>query len=296
MAVISGTVKDSAGNFCARMVRAYRRSDGAFAGEVVSNATTGAYSITALDTSKHYAIVLDGVAVGDPYWNNVVLEMHMDGANGATTFTDAKGRVNTPSGDVSISTAEFAPLAGNSASGRFNTVTASGYVLFANSADFSFGTGNFTYEAWVHPTSYPGGFQLLFDTRAGGGNGFTLYLDGAGKLTLLSTCASASAVPLNQWTHIEVSRIGASLRMFLGGTLDLTVTVTTDFSATGCIIGRTYESAINYFYGYMDDLRITKGVASHTASFTPNASPFSGGTSIGPPTENARILDDITPV
>lgn len=42
MATVSGTVKDKDGDFAARIVRAYRRSDGLVAGETTSHATTGA--------------------------------------------------------------------------------------------------------------------------------------------------------------------------------------------------------------------------------------------------------------
>lgn len=56
---LSGTVKDSANSPAARTVRAYRRSDGALSGSVVSNATTGAFSIDTPDFTAHYVICLD---------------------------------------------------------------------------------------------------------------------------------------------------------------------------------------------------------------------------------------------
>lgn len=59
---ISGTVRDSSAALTARTVRGYRRSDGALAGEVVSNGTTGAFVIPTLDTSAHYAICLPSSA------------------------------------------------------------------------------------------------------------------------------------------------------------------------------------------------------------------------------------------
>lgn len=54
-----GTVKDSSNAFAARTVRAYRRSDGALAGSTTSNGTTGAFSVSALDATAHYAVCLD---------------------------------------------------------------------------------------------------------------------------------------------------------------------------------------------------------------------------------------------
>lgn len=56
---ISGTVKNAAGNFAARTVRAYLRSDGSLVGETISNGTTGAYSIETATTDSHYVICLD---------------------------------------------------------------------------------------------------------------------------------------------------------------------------------------------------------------------------------------------
>lgn len=42
---------------------------------------------------------------GDPYWNNVVLAMHMDGANNSTTFTELTGKTITPYGNAQINRA-----------------------------------------------------------------------------------------------------------------------------------------------------------------------------------------------
>ena len=49
--VISGTVRDDAGNLCARTVRAYDRATGMLIGSTVSDAVTGAYTLpTRVDT------------------------------------------------------------------------------------------------------------------------------------------------------------------------------------------------------------------------------------------------------
>lgn len=57
--VISGTVKDAAGNFAAKMVRAFRRDTAALVGSAVSNATTGAYSISADHQDECFVVAHD---------------------------------------------------------------------------------------------------------------------------------------------------------------------------------------------------------------------------------------------
>lgn len=63
---ISGTTKNSSGSFASRLVRVYRQDTGAFVGEQLSNASTGAYKITAGNTgstvTKHFAIMHDSSA------------------------------------------------------------------------------------------------------------------------------------------------------------------------------------------------------------------------------------------
>ena len=60
---VSGTTKDSGGNFASRLVRVYRQDTGAFVGEQLSNGTTGEWAITAANTgstiTKHFAVMHD---------------------------------------------------------------------------------------------------------------------------------------------------------------------------------------------------------------------------------------------
>lgn len=55
MIQVSGIVKDVSGALTSKPVHVHRQSDGALAGIATSNATTGAFSIDALDASAHYA-------------------------------------------------------------------------------------------------------------------------------------------------------------------------------------------------------------------------------------------------
>lgn len=305
MATISGTVKDEAGNFAARMVRAYRRSDGALAGQIVSNATTGAYSITTLDGTEHFAIVHDGVVTaGDPYWNNVVLAMHMDDVG----LTDAKGHAVTLNGNAARSSTQ-SKFGGYSAA--FDGT--GDKLLLSASSNFVFGVQDFTIEGWAYVTGgeaygrivHFGPFWQSNDSWGINGN------DGAypNKLTFGSyklgesrPCVSTNNRPTNQWFHFALTRASGVFRLFMNGVLEATnssyTSATIESSATNTLAvgSSTTTSGGEDIAGYVDDLRITKEVARYTANFTPPAAAFPHGLSIGAPTTNALIFDNITPV
>lgn len=291
MATISGTVKDEAGNFAARMVRAYRRSDGALAGQIVSNATTGAYSITTLDGTEHFAIVHDGVVTaGDPYLNNVVLAMHMDDVG----LTDVKGHAVTLNGNASRSAAQ-SKFGGYSA-----YLDGTGdYITVPSGSDFAFGTGDFTVEFWFMQTV--DGNPFLIDCRptsSTNGAYVTTYIN-AGTVVFFTNAAAritSSAITTGAWYHVAVCRSGTSTRLFLNGTqTGSTYTDPTNYIASPVSIGAS-GNGLFPLTGYFDDIRITKGVARYTANFTPPAAAFPHGLSIGAPTTNALIFDNITPV
>jgi hypothetical protein len=78
-----------------------------------------------------------------------------------------------------------------------------------------------------------------------------------------------SALPLNNtWYHIAVSRSGTSTKMFVNGTqVGSTWTDTTNYIAAPLYLGARYDGAIP-FHGYIDDVRISKGIARYTTTFT----------------------------
>jgi hypothetical protein len=88
---------------------------------------------------------------------------------------------------------------------------------------------------------------------------------------------SNTAVPTDRWVHVAVTKAGGVLRQFLDGLLvgSNTLVGTAVASQVGTVIGRDTLDTTRDFNGYIDDLRITKGVARYTANFTPPAEPFS---------------------
>src|SRR3990167_7415815 len=76
------------------------------------------------------------------------LLLHMDGTNGSTTFTDEIGKTVTANGNAQISTAQYAPLTGNTASGYFDGSSGT-YANTGTSSDWNFGTDDWTIDFWV---------------------------------------------------------------------------------------------------------------------------------------------------
>lgn len=147
-------------------------------------------------------------------------------------------------------------------------------------------TGDFTIEAWIYMTAnapiYDGGIfsrgpngtlaGYVFGIRTG--NYLTFYMNYAGY-----DVTSSGTIPLNTWTYIAVSRQGTSLRLFINGTIDGSATTSTvptmslsDVTRVGCTsYGLVSQRA---YTGYIDDLRVTTGIARYRYNFTPPAAPF----------------------
>jgi len=224
--------------------------------------------------------VMMGVASGDPYWGNVVALLHFDGADASTTFTDVKGHTFTAVGNAQIDTAES--LFGG-ASGLFDG--SGDYLSAPDSADWDFGTGDFTVELAIRFASLPvnavmtvvstyvdstSGLSIQYRTDGGAGNRLTF---GFGD----TPNNFAWSPSINTWYRVAVSRSGTSLRAFIDGTqIGSTITNSSNLTNTAALwIGAIdFGGPIQNFNGWLDELRITKGVARHTSNYTVDAAAF----------------------
>jgi len=146
------------------------------------------------------------------------------------------------------------------------------YLPFTNSLISNFGTGDFTFECWVYKTTSSGGDQVIIDARAA--NNATPWLVAITNANLIyfysgTAYTTSSSISLNTWSHIAVSRSSGTLKIFIDGVSGFSGSVTTnlDKNAGGKIGSDVSGNAV--LYGYIDDLRITKGYARYTANFTP---------------------------
>jgi hypothetical protein len=139
------------------------------------------------------------------------------------------------------------------------------------------GTGDFTVECWVYPTTL-NNYNMIFGYSspdnywAVRSTGYLSFYDGTANKT-----SASNPVLVNEWTHIAVSRSGTTLKQFVNGTEVYSDTVSASIGAASGTIwfgGSAAYPTSNFFTGFIDDLRITKGVARYTATFTPPTAAF----------------------
>jgi hypothetical protein len=163
------------------------------------------------------------------------------------------------------------------------------YMTIPHDTGFDFGTGDFTVEFYIYSSSYAGDQSVVGTYNNGGSSGFLVQLTAnairvyKGATTLTNIDAS-SYLTANTWHHITVTRSGTDLRTFIDGTLLDTTTDSTDFTYTGLLtIGRLQHSSVTqYVNGYIKDLRVVKGTAVYTSTFSPPLAPLTAisGTSL----------------
>lgn len=213
----------------------------------------------------------------DPYYNSVKLLLHCNGTNASTTITDSSSAPHTMTvgGNAQLSTAQKQY---GTASLAFDG--SGDYVQTDSSSDFTFGTGDFTIEGWVRFSTVTA-LQFIFDMRPSTGNYPALWFDYGTNNALVyfvngdRRIIGTTAPTANVWRHWAISRSGTTTKLFYNGTEEGQWTDTTNYVGSVMRFGYPYDGTANYgLNGYLDDVRVTKGVARYTGAFTPPTSEF----------------------
>jgi hypothetical protein len=208
--------------------------------------------------------------------------------NGGITDATAKNVLETL-GDAKISTAQ-SKFGGSSIA--FDGT--GDYLVSSPTATdlYAFGGGDFTIEMWIY-FNVVNTIQCVYDSRPAStqGNYPLIYLNSDGTIRLWVDSAdriTSSVLSSSTWYHVAVSRSGTSTRLFINGTQSgSTYTDSTSYlNASGRPwIGINAFNTTQGLNGYIDDLRITKGIARYTSNFTaPTAAFPKSASASGPPT------------
>ena len=177
-------------------------------------------------------------------------------------------------GAATISSAQ-AKFGGGSALFDGNTAG----VTAADSADFAFGIGDFTLDCWAYltnPTSSPNQEYTIWDSRPFGGvSGFWFGCD-YGNTEVYVGGGPVISVPdlsINTWHHLALVRASSVLTLYIGGVAVGSCASTDNFSSQLCNLGTHYLHLYGWM-GYLDEFRISNGIARWTANFTPPTHPY----------------------
>ncbi len=215
-----------------------------------------------------------------------VLFLQFEGTDGDTDTIDLTGNHTSISfnqgADISSDQVKF----GNTCA----DVRGAKNVSITVNSDFDFGSGDFTIEFWVYIETLGGNGDLLTIEKSGGnaviiresgGNIVFAWGDGSGWHWNFS---SSTPLTTNTWHHISWCRSGNTNYRFVDGEQPTfggggTFTGSIDTPSGNLIICAENTSGLNGSNSYIDEFRISKGVARYTSSFTPPTSPYRTETS-----------------
>jgi len=198
------------------------------------------------------------------------LLMHFDGADGGTTFTDSSLSAHSITRTGTVTTSNVQSKFGGTSLKNLNE----GALIIPNSSDFNLGLNDFTIECWVYLLSYNTFNTVLDATNSPSGaiwRFWASYSGSSNKVNFYGVTSSV-AVSLNTWTHIAVSRVSGSTKVYVNGVGGTAVTLGNIASNnSNIVIGKTDTFGSNM---YIDELRVRVGEAVYTSNFTPPAAPF----------------------
>ena len=234
----------------------------------------------------------------DPNASNLVLAISGSGSYqdiSATIKGSGTNKTVTANGNVTTSSSEGKYYGG----GSLELTGSSGdYFSIPNSSDFAFGTGDFTVEFWIKTTDTA--FNIL-DITAGGGwstvlvnAGAQLFWQTSRASTNLFNITTNSDLIDGAWHHVAFVRSSNVVKPYLDGVQIGTsagYTDNTDYDVTtGSLnIGSGANGVLD---GYMQDIRIYKGVAKYTSNFTVSAPSNSFHLDFSDNTSTTTIAED----
>lgn len=197
------------------------------------------------------------------------------GTNGAIYDNAVRQLMETSTASISTSVVKF-----GTGSIAF---TGTGYMKYPVTSLFGFGSGDFTVEFWMYVTSTPTSEYEIWESQTT--NAFCIYKRGSSSGLSFRAFGGTDRliqadvnIPLNTWQHVAVARSSGTSNAYINGVRTITITDSSVYAApvaaTPYAMGAR-ATGVNIMPGYIDDFRITLGVARYTgASFTVPSAAF----------------------
>jgi len=207
----------------------------------------------------------------DPYYAQVVSLLHMDGQPATQRISSQKG--------PALVAADVAGLAPVSKFGPTSLHIGPGWAAQAQYTDSTiaqFSSGNFTIELWLNPSATgPRGGGILGHWGIGPSNDphWLLHMDPSLRVTFYAgstAVADPTALPQNTWVHLAVTRQGNVLTLWKNGVAVASqpFAIPISYNAARATRFGVWDDYGSWVEGYVDEVRITKGVARYTTNFT----------------------------
>ena len=232
---------------------------------------------------KQLLMLMASRVTGDPYFANVKLLLHMDGADASTTFTDQIGHTFTARGNAQIDTSD-SQFGG--ASALFDGT--GDWIDTPDSADFTIGSGDMTAEFCLKANTSTITRYLCGQADAsltGTSISFYMYLTGTGfpgvtvytGSTAKTVQGAGSIENDGLWHRLAAVISSGTLYLYLDG-----VSIGTPIAIGGAVndsseifsIGAAGAYGTGRCIGWIDEFRLTIGTARYTGNYTPPTAAF----------------------
>jgi len=195
-----------------------------------------------------------------------------------SSFTDSSTNALTLSPINAPTSSSFSPYRSGGYSTYFDG--SGDYITAPSNTSFDFGTGDFTIETWINIPdvnstwlafisrgyAQNGGWRLY---KNNGNNNLRFYYTDGGTTSYIQ--ATTTGLTNNTWHHITVVRNSSTTKIYVDGVEKVSGTISTSLNpgSYAVEVGAGVVTSSFPITGYMTDVRIVKGTAVYTSTFTP---------------------------
>lgn len=205
--------------------------------------------------------------------NTQLLTLQTNGAHNNSTFKDQSSFNNLITRNGNVTNGTFSPY-GDNWSTYLSSATVAGPSTHSVYADAN---EDFTFECWFNLSSTTSDNMLMgwnktstFDYIDINPTGYNLNMNNTYSVTGSKTWS------IGTWYHFAVSRNSGSVKVYIDGTLNATVSNSNSIGSGSVAfkIGDWYTTPNHYFNGYVSNLRWVKGTGLYSNGCTPSTTPL----------------------